>query len=106
MHKWTKERRKTPRHAVCHLAKLFPVNGGPVRYCIVTDVSTGGVRLSVNGFEPPNEFVLKFADTCPGKDGTHKLIWRNGAHAGAQFVAAMIDDEKAANAEQEKEFAS
>jgi PilZ domain len=104
MRKWTEERRKAPRHPACHLARLFPANGGPVQYCIVTNMSEGGVRLSTNGFELPNEFVLKFADPCPGRDGTYKLIWRNGVYAGAQFIAAMVDDPKTPEVGREEEL--
>jgi hypothetical protein len=61
------ERRQAPRHPLARLANLIPTDGGPPRFCLVTDFSEGGVRVNAN-------------------DGTYKVVWRNDPIVGAKFV--------------------
>jgi hypothetical protein len=86
------ERRLEPRS---HLARLASIQFGKdvqSRYCLATDISNGGVRLQINGFELPDEFVLFFAGDGPARDGTYRVIWRISQEVGAQFVSAIVPD--------------
>ena len=61
------ERRQGPRYPLERLAKIQPGDGTPPRYCRVTNISDGGVRLNTYGFNVPDEFVLFFSGECrPG----------------------------------------
>src|ERR1700730_3308353 len=40
------ERRQTQRHRLGRLASMIPTDGGPPRFCLVTDFSEGGVRVN------------------------------------------------------------
>jgi hypothetical protein len=59
-----KERRRSPRHRVYRVAKIKIGVGIPPRDCLVIDISDGGVRLFLDGFDAPNEFVLLLS--CDG----------------------------------------
>jgi hypothetical protein len=80
------ERRQEPRHRLARLASLIPTDGGPPRFCLVTDFSEGGVRVNANGLTIPDEFVLQFSSEACFKDGTYKVVWRNDPIVGATFV--------------------
>ena len=82
------EKRKASRHRLARLVTILPGNGAPPRYCRVSDISDGGVRLDVNGFDLPDKFVLLFSGDGPAQDGTYRVIWRLGGEVGAEFVGA------------------
>jgi hypothetical protein len=45
------------------------------------------VRLHVEGFEVPDEFVLLCSDENPaGKDRAYRVVWRLGYEVGAEFI--------------------
>ena len=84
------ERRQSVRHRVSRLATI---GTGEPRYCLVTDVSSGGVRIRVSGPKVPDEFVLRFPPgDVTGRDGTYKVIWRNGLEIGAMFVSTSLQN--------------
>jgi hypothetical protein len=79
--------RQSPRYPLERLAKLQPPDGGQPRYCLVTDVSDGGVRLrGFGGSEIPDEFVLTISGDGPAKDGSYMVIWRLGSDVGARLI--------------------
>jgi hypothetical protein len=55
------EKRQTQRHRLGRLASMIPTDGGPPRFCLVTDFSEGSVRVNANGLKIPDEFVLQFS---------------------------------------------
>ena len=58
------EKRRTPRRLLGRLVKI-QIENGKSRLCLVTDISDGGVRIHVNGFEVPENFVLLFPEDGP-----------------------------------------
>jgi hypothetical protein len=82
------ERRGSPRYPLERLAKILSAKGGS--YCIVTDISGGGVRINTFGFDIPDEFSLLLSGDGPAKDGTYTVIWRIGRDVGAKFVSEEI----------------
>ena len=81
------DRRQTPRQGIARVAKIQLGNGGKPLYCIVTDVSDGGVRIHANEFEVPDEFGLLLDDNGPSQVGTYKVIWRRDGEVGAKLVS-------------------
>ena len=54
------------------------------RDCLITDISDGGVRLHVEGFEVPDEFVLLLSgDGLTAKERAYRVVWRLGYEVGA-----------------------
>jgi hypothetical protein len=51
------DRRRSPRRLINRVAKIQLGNGTLPCDCLITDISTGGVRLHVEGFEVPDDFV-------------------------------------------------
>ena len=80
------EKREEPRYPLERLAKIQPGQGVPPRYCLVTDISGGGVRVKAFGFDVPDEFVLLLSGDGPAQDGTYKVIWRLGPDVGANLI--------------------
>ncbi|MGO9045861.1 MAG: PilZ domain-containing protein [Xanthobacteraceae bacterium] len=83
------EKRLTQRHRLGRLASMIPADGGPPRFCLVTDFSDGGVRVNANGLKIPDEFVLQFSGDGQFKDGTYKVVWRNDPIVGAKFIKRL-----------------
>ena len=81
------EKRSSPRYPLERLAKMEPRDGTPPRYCLITDISGGGVRINTFGVNVPDEFVLRLSGDGPAKDGTYRVIWRVGHDVGAQLVS-------------------
>ena len=59
----------------------------PRAYCLVTDISEGGVRLYLNVLEGPDEFVLLLSGDGPAIDGRYRVVWREGDEVGAKYVS-------------------
>ncbi len=59
------ERRGEPRYPLERLAKIQLGNGHRPRYCFVTDISGGGVRISTFGVAIPDE--LSFCSPATGQ---------------------------------------
>jgi hypothetical protein len=60
------ERRQTQRHRLGRLASMIPTDGGPPRFCLVTDFSEGGVRVNANGLKIPGRRLLQGRDLQSG----------------------------------------
>ena len=87
------ERRRTPRQRLGKLATIKLGIGVAPRYCLVSNISTEGVRIHVNGFEVHDEFVLIFPESgATGQSGTYKVVWRNGHDIGAKYVSAVTQN--------------
>jgi hypothetical protein len=84
------ERRAAPRYLVERLAKIQAKIGAPMRHCLVTEISDGGIRLNAFGCDVPDEFVLLRSGDGPAKDGRYKVMWRDGDIVGAKLVSADI----------------
>jgi hypothetical protein len=81
------ERRNVPRYPLARMAKIQPGYDAPPTYCLIIDISDGGVRLYLNGLEVPDEFVLLLSGDGPAKDGRYKVVWREGDEVGAKYVS-------------------
>jgi hypothetical protein len=81
------DRRRSRRRVLNRVAKIQFGSGTLPRDCLITDISDGGVRLHVEGFEVPDEFVLLLAgDDVAAKERVYKVVWRLGYEIGAKFV--------------------
>lgn len=81
------DKRGEPRYPLERLAKIRLGEGQAPRYCIVTDISGGGVRVSTFGSDIPDEFELLLSGDGPAKDGKYKVIWRIGRDVGAKLIS-------------------
>ena len=87
------ERRQTPRQRLGKLATIKLGVGIAPRYVLVTNASAEGVRLQLNGIDPVEDFVLLFHGSGgPARDGTYKVVWRQGQEVGAKFVSEAIEN--------------
>jgi hypothetical protein len=84
------ERREAVRYPLARLAKIQLAQGNPPRYCVVTDISNGGVRIDTTGFNVPDEFVLFLSGDGPAQDGTYQVIWRCDDEIGAKLLNSSI----------------
>ena len=81
------DRRPSQRRVLNRVAKIQLGNGGLPRDCLITDISDGGVRLHVEGFDVPDEFVLLLSgDDVAAKERAYKVVWRLGYEIGAKFL--------------------
>jgi PilZ domain len=84
------ERRRSRRRTLNRMAKIQLANGTLPRDCLVTDISEGGVRLHVEGFDVPDDFVLLLSgDDFAGKEHNYKVVWRLGYEIGARLVRVV-----------------
>jgi hypothetical protein len=80
-------RRLSQRRVLNRVVKIQFVSGGLPRDCLITDIPDGGVRLHVEGFEVPEEFVLLLTgDDITAKERAYKVVWRLGYEVGARFL--------------------
>ena len=87
------ERRQAPRQRLGRLATIKLGVGIPPRYVLVTNTSAEGVRLQLNGIDVVDEFVLLFhGNGGAARDGTYKLVWRQGQDVGAKFISAVTQN--------------
>jgi hypothetical protein len=82
----SEERRQAPRHGLARLAKIQLDSGMQPLYCLVTDISDGGVRVHANGFHVPDEFRLLMTGDGPFQNGDYRVIWRLGEEVGAKLL--------------------
>jgi PilZ domain-containing protein len=81
------DRRLSQRRVLNRVAKIQLGNGGLPRDCLITDISDGGVRLHVEGFDVPDEFVLLLSgEDIAAKERVYKVVWRLGYEIGAKFL--------------------
>ena len=72
---------------VNRVAKIQFGSGTLPRDCLITDISDGGVRLHVEGFDVPDDFVLLLSgDDIGAKERIYRVVWRLGYEIGAKFV--------------------
>jgi len=83
------DRRQAKRRLINRMAKIQLGNGSLPRDCLITDISTGGVRLHVEGFEVPNEFVLLLSGDDLAKECSYRVVWRLGHEIGARFLGVV-----------------
>jgi hypothetical protein len=81
------EKRGAPRSPLERLAKIQIGQGNQARYCLITDVPDGGVRINTFGFDVPDEFVLLLSGDGTARDGTYRVTWRLGQDVGAKFIS-------------------
>jgi len=83
----SENRRGSRRRLINRMAKIQVGTGTLPRDCLITDISDGGVRLHVEGFEVPEEFVLLLSgDGVAAKGRAYRVVWRLGYEIGAEFV--------------------
>ena len=92
------ERRRAPRRLINRVAKLQIGAGTLPRDCLITDISTGGVRLHVEGFEVPDDFVLYLSGEGIAKECAYHVVWRLGPEIGARFMGIVRRNGVAARA--------
>jgi PilZ domain len=84
------ERRLSRRRLLNRVAKIRLGNAALPRDCLITDISDGGVRLHVEGFDVPDEFVLLLSgDDIKSKGCAYKVVWRSGFEIGAKFLGPV-----------------
>lgn len=83
------ERRRSPRRRLGRLAAVQFWDGGAQRYCLVSDISDGGVQLHINGFNVPDDFMLLFPEGGPTQSGNYRVVWRNASEIGAKFISSL-----------------
>jgi hypothetical protein len=85
----SKERRRARRRLINRVAKIQVTSGTLPRDCLITNISTGGVRLHVEGFDVPDDFVLVLSGDDLAKECNYRVVWRLGHEIGAQFVGLV-----------------
>lgn len=87
------DRRRSPRERLGRLATIKLGVGIAPRYVLITNTSAEGVRLQLNGIDVLDEFVLLFHGSGgPARDGTYKIVWRQGQDVGAKFLSAITQN--------------
>jgi PilZ domain len=76
-------RRQSQRHAMRGLAKIRYSGSTLPRDAWVTDVSDGGVRLFVEGYDLPEQFTLVLDNARPREC---RVVWRLGHEVGCEFT--------------------
>lgn len=84
------ERRRSARQLVNRIAKIQISSGMLPRDCLVTDISDGGVRLHIEGYEVPDDFVLLLADDgAVMTECRYSVVWRLGFEIGAKKMGVL-----------------
>jgi PilZ domain len=83
------DRRQAQRRLVNRMAKIQFGNGALSRDCRIADISTGGVRLHVEGFQVPDHFVLLLSGNDLTKACNYQVVWRLGQEIGAKFAGLV-----------------
>jgi len=84
------DRRRSRRRAFNRIAKIQVASGTLPRDCLITDISDGGVRLHVEGFDVPDEFTLLLSgEGLDHAEQRYEVVWRLGYEIGAKFVGAV-----------------
>ncbi len=80
------DRRQSLRRSVNREAKIQLERGAPLRDCLIADISTGGVKLLIDGFDVPDDFVLVLFGDGVAKECNYQVVWRFGREIGARFT--------------------
>lgn len=84
------DRRQSRRRALDRIAKIQVASGTLPRDCLITDISDGGVRLHVEGFDVPDEFTLLLSgEGLVEMEREYRVVWRLGYEVGAKFIGAV-----------------
>jgi hypothetical protein len=84
------DRRHSQRQILNRMARIQLGSGTLGRDCLITDISDRGVRLHVEGFDVPDEFVLLLSgEGLNSKEHAYRVIWRLGYEIGAEFVSVI-----------------
>ena len=84
------DRRRSRRRVLNRNAKIQCTAGTLARDCLITDISDGGVRLHVEGFEVPDDFVLLLSGEGLGAgERAYRVVWRLCYEVGARFVGVI-----------------
>ena len=87
------ERRRNPRQRLGRIATIKLGVGIPPRFVLVTNTSVEGVRLQLNGIEVIDMFVLLFHGAGgAARDGTYKVVWRQGQEVGAKYISPLTQN--------------
>ena len=81
------DRRRTSRQPVNHVAQIQLGSGMLPRDCLINDISGGGVRLHVEGFDVPDDFVLLLSGLGIAKECAYRVASRLENEIGASFVS-------------------
>lgn len=85
-------KRHSPRHRLGRLATMKRGVGIAPRYVRVTNFSVDGVRLVLNGIDIRDDFILLFhGNGGPARDGTYRVVWRQGQDIGTRFINATTN---------------
>jgi len=80
----SEEKRRARRQRVEYLATMVTNRGTPSHYCLVTELSDGGVRISAIGYKVPDEFGLRLTGQAIPK--RYQVVWRIGHDVGAKLI--------------------
>jgi hypothetical protein len=81
------DRRGAERRQLNRVAKIQFGTGTLPRDCLITDISDSGVRIQVDGFDVPDDFVLLLAgDEVGANERVYRVVWRLGSEIGARFL--------------------
>jgi PilZ domain len=83
------ERRQAQRRQINRLAKIQLASGTLPRDCLITDISSSGVRLYIEGFEVPEHFVLMLSGDDVTNECNYRVVWRLGHEIGARLVGPV-----------------
>jgi hypothetical protein len=84
------DRRRSRRRVLNRMAKIQVAAGTLPRDCLITDISEGGIRLHVEGFDVPDQFVLLLSgEGLSAKERAYRVVWRLGYEVGAEFVSVI-----------------
>ena len=67
------DRRRTSRQPVNRVAQIQLGSGMLPRDCLINDISAGGVRLHVEGFDVPDDFVLLLSGPGIAKECAYRV---------------------------------
>ena len=85
------ERRRSRRREINRVAKIQFGRGTLPRDCLITDISDGGVRLHVEGFDVPDDFILLLTgDDIGARERTYRVVWRLGYEIGYEIGAKFV----------------
>src|SRR6202166_5474082 len=69
------ERRSSRRRMINRVAKIQFGSGTLPRDCLITDISDGGVRLHVEGFDVADDFILLLTgDDIGAKERIYRVV--------------------------------
>lgn len=85
----TDEKRRARRRLINRVAKIQVESGALPRDCLITDISTSGIRLEVRDVEVPDDFVLILSGEDLAKECKYRVVWRLGQEIGARFIGLV-----------------